>query len=508
VRLVAVIGDREKEEIKAVMERCCLSTKISAQMLFPERFTTPFSVLTDEIFHVLDDDKIQKAVIVAPRGWGKTSLCNMAYPAKKILFQEKKFIVPISNTATQAVMQGENLKKELLSNVLVKKIFGNVKSQNQENSFAKEMWVTDSGITVMPRGSGQQVRGILQGNDRPDLIICDDLEDREGVKNPDRRMELKKWFFEDVLNAVDRSKDEWKIVVIGTLLHEDSLLQNLMDDKSWYKVHIALCDQDMNSNWPDFMTTEEIKALAASYEAQGLLDSFCREYLGIMQSEKERKFKQEYFKGYDEGSEDFQKTKKKLLNIILVDPAKTTNESSDETAIVGVGVDIEGMTAYVRDIVSGRMHPDEQTMEAFAMADRLGARVIGLEVTSLNEFITYPWRNAMIKERKFYDLVELKARGGKDATSKEARVAALIPLYRMGLFRHNKSVTQSLEIQLLAFPRSKRWDIMDALAYIVEMLETGGLYFSSDEEVEQGGDAEFDELREDYVPALQNWRAA
>jgi hypothetical protein len=41
------------------------------------------------------------------------------------LFQEKKFIVPISCTATQATMQGENLKRELLSNRLITSPFNN-----------------------------------------------------------------------------------------------------------------------------------------------------------------------------------------------------------------------------------------------------------------------------------------------------------------------------------------------------------------------------------------------
>lgn len=494
------VGDNLREEVKALMAQCFLSTKTTAGVLFPNRFYRKFSSLHDAIFKIIDDDSIQKCAIVAPRGWGKTSICNMAYPAKRILFREKKFVVLISNTATQAVMQGENLKRELISNDVIKKIFGNVKS----DSFSKEMWITDSGTAVMPRGSGQQVRGILFGDNRPDLIIVDDLEDSEGVKNPDRRMILKKWFFEDVMGSIDRASKNWKIVVIGTLLHEDSLLQNLMDDDTWVHAHLALCDGNMNSNWPDFMTTDEIRGLANSYEKQGLLDSFCREYLGIPQSEKDRKFKAEYFKEYSEL--DLRASKDPIINIVIVDPAKTTSSTSDETAVVGVGVDSKTPCVYVRDIVSGRFHPDEQMDVAFSMADRLGARVIGLEVTSLNEFITYPWKTEMIRRRKFYDLVELKARGGKDAKSKEERVAALIPLYRLGLVRHNKNVCIPLELQLLSYPRSKMWDIMDALAYIVEMLEVGELYLTGEDELEYDAEGVFDALHDEYEPVIKSWR--
>ena len=155
-----------RDNIKLLLSQCFLSTKVSAKILFPDRFYLPFSSLHDTIFKILDDDSIQLALIIAPRGFGKTSSVNLAYPAKKILFQEKKFIVPISCTATQATMQGENLKRELLSNRLITSLFGPMKS----DTFSKEMWVTSTGTAVMPRGAGQQVRGILYKDNRPDLI--------------------------------------------------------------------------------------------------------------------------------------------------------------------------------------------------------------------------------------------------------------------------------------------------------------------------------------------------
>ena len=192
---------RTREDIKEIMAYCYRSTKVFGKVLFPERFHRPFSPLHDEIFKVLDDDSIKLAAIEAPRGWGKTSCVNLAFPARKILFGDARFIVPISCTATQAVMQGENLKRELMSNSMVQELFGSMKSDN----FSKDMWVTANGVAVMPRGSGQQVRGILFGNYRPDLIILDDLEDSESVRNEEQRAKLKEWVYADVLNSIDRA---------------------------------------------------------------------------------------------------------------------------------------------------------------------------------------------------------------------------------------------------------------------------------------------------------------
>jgi hypothetical protein len=229
------------EELQDLLARCYASTKFSAKMLFPERFNLPFSPLHDKIFEAIDGPW-QKVVIIAPRGFGKTTIDNIAFPARNILFRQRRFIVPISSTATQSVMQSENLKRELMTNQLVMKLFGSVRSTLYDNQFSKEMWIAQLeddpiGTCILPRGAGQQVRGILFSRFRPDLIIVDDLEDKESVQNEELRNKLKRWFFSDVMNSIDRASKNWKVVVIGTLLHEDSLLSNLMEDPTWHHVH-------------------------------------------------------------------------------------------------------------------------------------------------------------------------------------------------------------------------------------------------------------------------------
>ena len=76
----------------------------------------------------------------------------------------------------------------------------------KSNTFSQDQWITETGTMVMPRGSGQQIRGLLFGNFRPDLIFGDDIEDSESVKSEEQRRKLKEWFFADVMNSVDRSE--------------------------------------------------------------------------------------------------------------------------------------------------------------------------------------------------------------------------------------------------------------------------------------------------------------
>jgi len=481
---------KEQKDIREVMERVYGSTKGCAKVLFPERFDLPFSQLHDEIFKILDNDDIKQAVIAAPRGFGKTSLCTIAHPAKRILFKEKKFIVPISATATSAVMQGENLKRELMSNTVIRELFGPMKS----DSFSKDQWITQNQVMVMPRGAGQQVRGILFNDSRPDLIIADDLEDPESVRSEEQRAKLKEWWFSDVCNSINRARKDWKIVMIGTVLHEDSLLVNLLEDPDWHSVQLSICDDHYHSNWPDFISDEEVMELRDAHARRGQLDLFYREYRNIPVSTEDATFRPEYFNYYEEP--DIVE-KKNIETVIMVDPAKTVKLHSAQSAIVAVGIDRESARLYVRDIVAEKLYPDQLYDETFKMATRMGAGVVGIEVTSLNEFITQPIKNEMSKRGQYFQLIELKARG-----KKEDRIAALVPFYRQGYVFHNKTCCGGLEAQLLSFPRSRLWDIMDAMAYVVEMMELGERYFEPPEQDDP--EDEFKEL--DYDIAVNDWR--
>lgn len=475
---------RNSEEMKDLMARCYASTRTTAELLFADRITRKFRSVHDQLFDLMDDNTKQKVCIAAPRGFGKTTLNTIIQPAKKIMFQEKKFIVPVSATSASALMQGENLKQELLSNVQLNQLFGPMKS----SVFSKEQWITQNGVMVMPRGAGQQVRGILYGRQRPDLIIVDDLENSENVESDEQRAKLKQWFFSDLCNCVDRSSKDWKIVVIGTVLHEDALLVNLLDDPEWESIRLEVCDDNFEACFPDFMTSKECRALYESYKKQGLADSFFREYRNIPISTLDASFKSEFFKYYEEPDIDF----KNIRSAVIVDPAKTATMQSADSAVVCWGVDKESHKMYFRDSENGKWYPDQLYDKMFDMLRRTKSDILAVEVTSLNEFIVQPIKNEMAKRGVYPQFVELKARD-----KKEKRVGALAPFYRQGYIYHNKAISTVLESQLLTFPRSALWDVMDASAYIIELMELEGDYFHPSDFDPYDAEEEYKELDND-----------
>lgn len=476
---------------KQLLVASSLNTKAFATTLLPSYFPRPFAAITDEIFDAIDNPALQKVVIAAPRGWGKTSIDGLALPARHICFAHSNFIVHVSNTADAAVRVARNLKQALITNDtnagdIIPTIFGDLKGSSW-----KETEFVANHTYVLPRGSGQQIRGLNYQGSRPDLIIVDDLEDAEAVMNEERRAKLKEWFFADLMNSIDRSSRNWKIVVIGTILHEAALLQQLLKDDTWKRIRISLCEDDLKSNWPEYMSDEQVQELYTSYLNQGQADTFAREYQNKPISGLDAVFKSDYFQFYDPA--DLERNPE-IYFCTIVDPAKTVKLSSDDSAVVTVGVDLSNRKIYFHDCTAGKLHPDELLDAMFEHVTRHNSRILAVEVTSLNEFITQPIKNEM-KVRNIHPMfVELKARD-----KKENRVAQLAPFYRQGYIAHNKRVSAKLELQLLGFPRSELWDVMDAFAYTIELMELDERYFYCED---VPGEDEFASLKKEYSPLV------
>jgi len=464
-----------KEKQEEVLASCYGSLKSTCYTLFPDIFFREFGKCHEELFEKLEDPTVKKLAVLGFRGMGKTSLILKAFAGMRLLFKESHFICPLGCTYTHAEMQSENLKIELTeTNDTIKKMFGSLKDKSQ---WTKERWrvrFRDGvlGGNVMPRSSKQQVRGLLLGNHRPDLWLADDIENPKYIENEEHRKETVEWFFSDVMYTLDLGLGGplWKMVVSGTVLHEDSLVLQLQDDPAWEHINIPLCDDDFKSVWPAYMTDDMVKAEYEEHRRRGTQEIFYRERRNLPMAPEDKPFKK--FIYYKQTEKELNESPG-LENIVILDPAKTKKLSSAETGIVGCGIDIYREKIKVREAIGRKMFPDEMYKETLGMCARINASVLGVEVTSLHEFIIQPLRNEISRLGLSIELVELHARGHKID-----RIRALIPYYSLGSVEHNEFACVGLEVQLLSFPRSKRWDLMDCLAYVVLMMAEGDRYFT------------------------------
>ncbi len=483
---------KSDEQFLDLLAMCFGDTRKYCKTFYPNTFSRPFSKLHDKIFDLLDNSDAKKKAISAPRGLGKTSIAKAA-ACKAVHYRSRKFIPYVSKSETHAIEQTEDIKDKLRNVELPYKVFGDPKIldySDDRGEWSKKSYVAFDTL-IVPRGWKQQLRGLNWRDYRPDFLVFDDLEDDEEILNEEIRKRLKERFYTGAQYSVPQHHDNWEMFYIDTIKHEDSLLVELLESPEWETLDLSVCDDSFKTLCPDFMPQDRLDRIVAEHRRKRTMDQFAREFMSKAISREDATFKAELFQYYSEADEVFANrvADNKIISVVIIDPAKTSKMHNAQSGIVVWGIDVENRAMYVREARGEFHHPDELYYDAISTAKRYNAQAIGVEVTGLEEFIKHPLKDAMSRAGLFFEPVWLRARSGKgelggEYGGKAARVASLLPYYRQGLVYHNSAPasTSQLEVQLLSFPRSKRWDVMDAAAYIVEMMEIGAIYFQNEYE--------------------------
>jgi predicted phage terminase large subunit-like protein len=190
-----------------------------------------------ELFGLLEEATNKRNMhiaVAAPRGHAKSTVVSLAYVLWCICYGLEQHIVLISNTGDQAADLLSTIKNELESNPLLIQDFPDV-AEPPDVKPGPERWrkndiITRNDIKVMAIGSGQKIRGRKHKQHRPTLIILDDVENETEVLSAEQRESKVQWFNKAVLKAGTTAQTN--VIVVGTLLHYDSLLAKLLDGHS------------------------------------------------------------------------------------------------------------------------------------------------------------------------------------------------------------------------------------------------------------------------------------
>lgn len=184
--------------------------------------------------------------VAAPRGHAKSTNLTFKDDLHAILYQYKHYILILSDTYPQAAGFLEAISDELEENAAILEDFGPLAG----DVWREDVIVTKTKIKVQAKGAGQKVRGLKHKNWRPDLIVLDDIENDENVRTPEQREKLRSWFYKAVSKCGDTYTD---FVYIGTVLHYDSLLINVMNKPNYksmkYQAVINFSASPLWDNW-------------------------------------------------------------------------------------------------------------------------------------------------------------------------------------------------------------------------------------------------------------------
>lgn len=413
--------------------------------------------------------------IAAPRGFAKSTAITHSYILAKVLFRESSFVIIVSDSESQASLFLNDIKKELLGNESLRQLFAIGEFIKETETDIIVSFKDGREFRIIAKGSEQKLRGLKWGNKRPDLIVCDDMENDELVMNKDRREKLKKWFSSALLPVLS---DKGIIRMVGTILHADSLLESFMpkeDAKSsvttplrtyikdkktsgWYSMKYRAHSKNWEMLlWPQKRSKEDLQAIREMYKAQGLLDVYSQEYLNNPVDESNTHFRRSDF--LNEKPEDKDKP---LTYYITFDGAWALNQQADYTVILVAGMDADGYV-YLKHLVRDRMDPLEVADMLFTLVKLYDPVMVVTEKGAYTHSIMPTIQKKMMEDDVFFRIELLASTTDKVHRSQAIRLRARAGKVKVD---RTKDWWQDFEDEIMLFPRSGKDDQVDAFSLV------------------------------------------
>lgn len=452
----------------------------------------------------------QKMLFIMPRGASKTTLVN-AHNLREVARCETPFMVYLSETATHAEEQLQNVKGQISANLKFIAVFGEKQPKKSDpERWAQNFIQTTDGTVIAAKGRGGQVRGKNVDGKRPDLIIFDDVEDVESVKTEEQREKTLNWLKSDVENALPQiGADRGRLVGMGTILGTDALLPTLARSPEWLTIRFGAVDPAGEMLWDHYMSKEKFNVKRASYARLRKLHLFNMEFLSTTRAEDEGSiFQSRFFKYAPMEPKEF--ADRCPGRALMVDPAISDRKDSDFCAFAVVGITEQGQI-YVAEVYMERgLHPRDQVNKYFELHAKWDCNKHGIETVAYQKALEHLVREEMFRRgktlgpRAYFEIETSPATRG--LTSKEERIEGILaPRYAAGYITHNH-VFHQYEMQLLDYPNGKK-DGPDVVAMAITLLDPYAA-FAFDPE-----DADPDKLAKDQFKPLEDelggeWRMA
>ncbi len=457
---------------------------------------------------------------VAPRGHAKSTCAALAYPLWCICEGRKRNIIIVTHEASLATQFVRDIRGELESNERILEAYGDLcvgeegtearrhegtkgtrpsarglagtearstgpesgspipdlrspipAARRRRGKWTEAMFTTHTGVTVQAKGSGASLRGVRVGANRPDLIICDDIEKDDLVASAENRRKLEHWLRRVVMPALS---PDGQLLVLGSIIHYDSLLANLRDRQAWprwdYKVYRAFEAETAadgthtkTSLWPARWPVERLEV---ERERVGTL-AFEQEYQANPIDDSIRVFRPEWLRRSDVDKLN----PRDLVWLIAVDPA-TGKEAGDYFAMWVGCVDTNDGTIHTKRLTLERINIVEQIKRIVDAFVEFKPVRIGIETQAYQAALKDILDDHSRRERLYMPIVGIDA-----LRNKIARVQGSAAFYENGTFHLPPTLDPVAESQFLHFPKTQHDDAPDVCAMAIELARTlrGGL---------------------------------
>lgn len=481
---------------------------------FPDRFDLPFSDLHRALFDLHNvpnwNERAEdiRSAVAAPRGFAKSTITSFLRLAHDIVYDREAYIALLSATQRLSLSMSRDLRAQFTTK---DSAFTRLYGPFQVTGTAGEWEVSVRGrpsVGVLVRSFGTEIRGAKHPTRgiRVTKAVIDDGEKKDRVRNPEQRA-----IWEDVLNKdilkLGRRQGGLVVEVVGTVLHQDSMLARRLKDPGWrsqrWKAIIKWPErmdlwERCRGIWADLTLGKHRRPMALAFyrsnreamdagaeildpAAKSLFQLFeliwtegMSSFLSELQNEprdpstaifSSEKFARFRFVG-DGTLEVLGESRRrvKLSDLRLFgrwDPA-TGVLHGDYASIAVVGRD-QYNYAYALAAWMARVPPSAQLAAVWSIAERLNLRRMTVESNGFQTLAAEPYRREREARREANQFWQLQLEEAPSTDNKEARIATMEPDITNGWLLFATDIQQEVLQQFDEFPTGEHDDGPDAL---------------------------------------------
>lgn len=414
-----------------------------------------------------------RQAVIAPRGTGKSTWWFLILPLWAAANGHIRFAAAFANAAAQAEGHLSTMKAELDTNPLLRHDYPRLCKPRRNLRGAtvadrQGMIQQSSGFTFAGRGIDSAVLGLKVGDQRPDLLILDDIEPDEASYSPDQAVKR----LGTVVDAIFELNVYAPVVMVGTVTMPGSIMHQLVKHASDIETAEWIADQKLSAYHHRAIVDDE-KGRRSLWEEKWPL-----EWLDSISHTRS------YAKNYDNDPmardgvywvrEDFQygPIENVARTALFIDPIVSENRTTSDLtglAVVGWAPPRSGASRSVPGGDPGRclvLHAEG--------VRKTGAHLRGHVLSLLARFPAV--RAVIIEVNQGADLwheilhdLPVKVITGWHGASKDLRFTEGVDHYQQRRVWHIKRLPAAEE-QMVAYPNGAYDDVADAV-------NTGVLYF-------------------------------
>lgn len=399
-----------------------------------------------------------------PRGFAKTTFMKL-FLIYCILYTDKKFILVIAATA--------QLARNIVSDIIdmleepnIKAVFGDWKTGvEKDTQDLKKFGFRGRNITLAAIGAQGSLRGLNIKNERPDIMLFDDIQSKEDAESQVISEALEKWMIGTAMKA--KSPTGCMFLFLANMYPTKySLLKKLKHNKTWVKFITGGILSDGTSLWEELQPIEQLMQEFQNDLASGHPEIFYSEVLNDENAAANNLIDLSSIPDIPNQEGDIP-----AGNFIVIDPA-TDKANSDEVS-VGYFEVHDGYPVLMK-LKEDRMSPGETIREALKLALANNCRLVACESNSYQYTFLY-WFDFICKQVGIQGIECVPVYSGMNA--KNSRILTMFKSYAQGELFVHPDCRPAVHLQITQFNPLKRDNtdgLLDLLTYAPKIMSEFG----------------------------------